>query len=404
MPLDGIVLEGTSSVNLVHLTGESLPVTKRPQDTVQAGALNLEGALALQVTHTSSDSTLARIIKLVTQAQEAKPQLQRWFDRLSKGYAMAIIAAAAIFALTLPFILHLPFLGIGGSLYRALAFLIAASPCALIIAIPIAYLSAVSACASQGVLLKGGITLDALASCKTIAFDKTGTLTTGSLRCIGFDGDDSALAVAYGMEQNAVHPIARAIMEFAKHRHVKPQHLESFETIPGYGLKASFSGGQAAFLGNTEFIESKLSDPKSFLQKIDEIRASGELVAALLIKNTVFVFRFQDELRPHVKKTLHSLQEKGYNLLMLSGDHELSAKRIAEQMGIKEYHADLKPQDKLKIVSDLSQKQNLAMVGDGINDAPALARATVGVCMGKIGSSAAIEAADAVLLHDNIET
>jgi len=411
VPLDGTVLEGTSSVNLVHLTGESVPVTKKPHDNVQAGALNLEGALVLKVTHTSSDSTLARIIQLVTQAQEARPKLQRWFDRLSKSYAIAIILAAAIFAVSLPFILNLPLLGVGGSLYRALAFLIAASPCALIIAIPIAYLSAVSACASQGILLKGGITLDALASCQTIAFDKTGTLTSGELTCLGFEALQSAdielaLSLAYAMEQNAVHPIARAIVSYAKQHNIKPQPLDSFETVPGYGLKASFTHtGQTfeAFLGNPEFIQNKLTNPTPFLRKIEQIRSLGELVAALLYNHQVFIFRFQDELRKHVKKTLENLQKSGYRLLMLSGDHELSAKRIAEQMSIKEYFADLKPQDKLKIVSDLSAKQNLAMVGDGINDAPALARATVGVCMGKIGSSAAIEAADAVLLHDNLE-
>ena len=179
VPLDGIVIEGASSVNLVHLTGENMPVLKKLNDEVPAGARNLEGAITLTVIRTSSDSTLSRIIQLVTQAQEARPALQRWFDKLSKGYAMTIILLAFIFALALPFFLGVPFLGIEGSIYRALAFLIAASPCALIIAIPIAYLSAISICARRGILLKGGVTLDALASCSLIAFDKTGTLSYG---------------------------------------------------------------------------------------------------------------------------------------------------------------------------------------------------------------------------------
>lgn len=415
VPLDGIILEGVSSVNLVHLTGESLPIVKKPRDTLQAGALNLEGALILQVTHTSSDSTLERIIRLVTEAQEAKPKLQRWFDRLSKGYAMSIIGAAAFFALSLPFISTLPFLGPQGSVYRALTFLIAASPCALIIAIPIAYLSALSVCASQGILLKGGLTLDALASCQTIAFDKTGTLTYGELSCLGFTSlneasisDQEALEVAFAMEQNAVHPVAKALSSFALSQKISPYPLLTFESLPGFGLKAKIIKNEQeiwAIIGNPEYIREELNPAQqsSFDQAVEQIRKNGELVAGLLIGQSVYLFRFQDTLRPDVAKTLHSLESSGYKLLMLSGDHELSAKRIAEEMSLSNFYADLKPEDKLKIISELSKKENVIMVGDGVNDAPALARATVGVCMGKVGSSAAIEAADAVLLHDNIE-
>lgn len=417
VPLDGIVVEGTSSVNLVHLTGENLPITKKPHDTVQAGARNLEGALVLQVTHTSSDSTLTRIIRLVTQAQEAKPKLQRWFDRLSRSYAISIILAAFAFALSLPFILQIPFFGQEGSIYRSLAFLIAASPCALIIAIPIAYLSAVSSCATQGILLKGGVTLDALASCSTIAFDKTGTLTSGELICLGFEPfnrsseeqDKQALAIALAMEQKALHPIAKAISLFVIEKRIIPYPLDFFESIPGYGLKAKLmhqGEKTSAYLGNIELIQEKISDENKrllFIEKTEAIKKRGELVAALLIGEDIYLFRFQDALRPNVKTTLDQLKASGYKILMLSGDHELSARRIAEQMGIDNYQADLRPEDKLRIISDLSKKDHLIMVGDGVNDAPALARATVGISMGKVGSSAAIDAADVVLLHDSID-
>jgi Zn2+/Cd2+-exporting ATPase len=181
VPLDGVVVTGESSVNLVHLTGESLPVPKAPGDPIPAGARNLEAALTVEVNRTSSDSTLARIIHLITQAHDAKPRLQRWLDQFGKRYATAVIGLTFLFALALPFILATSFFGHEGSVYRALAFLIAASPCALIIATPTAYLSAISACAKRGILLKGGVTLDALASCSSVAFDKTGTLTTGQL-------------------------------------------------------------------------------------------------------------------------------------------------------------------------------------------------------------------------------
>jgi len=246
IPLDGKVIEGTSSVNLVHLTGENLPITKKEGDTVPSGGRNLEGSLTIEVTHTCADSTLSKIIQLVTQAQEARPRLQRWFDKLSRAYAISIILLATTFALTMPLFLNIPYLTLEGSIYRALAFLIAASPCALIIAIPIAYLSAISICARNGILIKGGITLDALASCKVFAFDKTGTLTTGVLKCqaietltdVSQEKIDQALSIAYALERNAIHPVAQAIVSYAEERGALLTKLEGFKSIPGYGLEA----------------------------------------------------------------------------------------------------------------------------------------------------------------------
>ncbi len=246
VPLDGLVAEGTSSVNLVHLTGESVPVPKTVGDSIPAGARNLEAALVIEVNRTSSDSTLARIIQLITQAQEAKPRLQRWLDKFGKHYATAVIALTLIFALGLPFVLSMAYLGHEGSVYRALAFLIAASPCALIIATPTAYLSAISACARKGILLKGGITLDALASCSVIAFDKTGTLTTGDLQCTSIEplnsartNPDEALSIAFGLERQVVHPIATAICKLAQDKKFAPlksPHSNRFQDLAWKGL------------------------------------------------------------------------------------------------------------------------------------------------------------------------
>lgn len=412
VPLDGIVIEGVSSVTLGHLTGENFPLTKKKDDEVPAGANNLEGALSLRVTHTNADSTLTRIIQLVTHAQESRPALQRWFDKLSNRYALSIICLSAFFALTFPFFLGIPFLGTEGSLYRALAFLIAASPCALIIAIPIAYLSALSICAKRGILLKGGITLDALASCHTIAFDKTGTLTTGDLSIISIDSmqgadenGDKALAVAYAMEKNAVHPISKAIVQEAQSKNLPHVQLSDFKSIPGYGLEASLDD-QPVYIGNPSHVLPKLSKDvaQKLEQKILAFQEQGELIAILLIAERLYLFRFRDTLRPHIKETIAQLKQiKGWKLVMLTGDHSYSAKRVANEVGIDDFHADLKPEDKLNFVTRLSQDKGLAMIGDGVNDAPALARATVGICMGKVGSSTAIEAADIVLLNDNIE-
>lgn len=413
IPLDGSVVKGISTVNLVHLTGENLPQLRKEGDSVPAGGKNQEGALVLKVTHTSADSTLSRIIQLVTEAQEARPKLQQWFDKVSKTYATSIISLAFIFALMMPYVLNIPFLGNEGSIYRALAFLIAASPCALIIAIPIAYLSAVSICARRGILLKGGVILDALAGCKTIAFDKTGTVTTGELQCLGIqpigkvspEQEKEALAIAHAMELNTVHPIARAILKYAQDSKVPPAKIEDFKTVPGYGLEAKFNS-MPVYIGNAGYILDRL--PKEISEKVNskmkEAENNGELSAILLFGSTPFVMRFKDTLRPNIKPMMEDLQKKdGLRLVMLTGDHEQNARKIAEESGIKEYHADLRPEDKLAYVSELAQKDDLAMVGDGINDAPALARATVGICMGKTGSGAAIEAADIVLLHDNID-
>ncbi len=409
VPLDGIVIEGTSSVNLVHLTGENMPVTKKPDDTVPAGAQNLEGALVLQVTHTSQDSTLAKIIQLVTSAQDSKPKLQRWFDSLSEKYAQTIILLAILFALVLPYIVSIPYLGQEGSIYRALSFLIAASPCALIIAIPIAYLSAIGSCARNGIVLKGGLVLDALGACTTIAFDKTGTLTTGELKCLGFESlheaDASAvLDVAFALEQNAVHPIAKAITTYALSQNCIPAPLTEFKSIPGFGLEAK-AQNKHVWIGNLEYIEPKLNeaDKRLLRSRYDQLSQDGEILAFLLIEQNLYIFRFEDSIRKEVPSSLNRLRKDGYRLLMLTGDHRFSADKIAKELHLDEVYSELKPEDKLKAVENLAKTHHLAMVGDGVNDAPALARATVGISMGKVGSSAAIDAADVVLLQDNIE-
>lgn len=400
IPLDGIVLEGTSAVNLSHLTGESLPITKKVGDEVPAGGRNLDGALTVEVLHTSRDSTLAKIITLVTQAEEAKPALALWFDKLSQQYATAIIGAAALFSFLLPWWLNIPFLGPGGGLYRALAFLIAASPCALIIAIPITYLSALGSSAKKGVILKGGTILDALATIKVIAFDKTGTLTTGELHCQEFEGDDDALAIAYALEVNAHHPIAKAIQELAEQKHLKPAAIREFKNLPGYGVEAITEKGQKVYVGNTEGLNLSLSAEKNL--KIDEIKKAGDLLAVMRIDGEVLLFRFHDTPRPSVTTALQNLKNRGMRLIMLTGDHEESAKKIAAEMGL-EYKAELRPEDKLRLVTEIAEKESMIYVGDGINDAPALARATVGISMGKGGSQAAIDAADVILLHDDLE-
>ncbi len=410
VPLDGNVISGHSSVSLVHLTGENLPVTKGPGDPIPAGAHNQDGALTVCVTQTSSNSTLSKIIHLVTSAQDSKPKLQRWIDKISGAYAIGIILATIILAATLPFLFNLPFWGDEGSLYRSLAFLIAASPCALIIAIPITYLSAVSICAKQGILLKGGVVLDALAQCKIIAFDKTGTLTTGKLHCTGIEiigqhNLEDALGIAHSLERQAHHPIAQAVVDYVTKKKIPPTPLTNIRTLPGYGVEGTHKSSSVA-IGHAQYISEKLPPEMQIKlsSSLEKIYSSGEVLTVLMIRDSIIIFRFADTVRKNMAPCIKELSKiQKLKLLMLTGDHQTSAARVAKAVGLEEFHADLRPEDKLRYVSDLSMKTGLVMIGDGINDAPALARATVGISMGGVGSSATIDISDIVLLHDNIE-
>lgn len=417
VPLDGNVIDGSSFVNLFHLTGESHPVSKKKGDEIQAGTRNLDGTLTIEVTRTSSDSTLTRIIQLITQAQEAKPQLQRFLDRFGKWYAMTIIALFVIFALTIPLFFSLPYFGTEGGIYRALAFLIAASPCALIIATPTAYLSVISCCARRGILLKGGIVLDALASCKRIAFDKTGTLTTGKLSCTAieaiyakepFCGLDEALSIACALERNAVHPIADAILSFGKEKGIKSTKLTDFNAVAGFGLMGKVVLGSktsSVFIGHAEFIAQKI--PPALKEKWETVQGNlqkeGHMNTLLLVEDTLFLFHFIDTIRPESIAIIERLKRLMHlSPMMLTGDHADIAKAVAAKVGIEEVYANLRPEDKLAKVTEFSRLEGLIMVGDGVNDAPALARSTVGISLGKIGSATAIDASDIVFLNDDL--
>lgn len=414
VPLDGVILQGSSFVNLVHLTGESEPISKKEGDAVQAGSRNLDGSLVLQVLKTSSESTLSRIMKLINNAQESKPKVQKLLDRFSRVYAITIICLSLFFILILPYVFGISFAGHEGSIYRGLAFLIAASPCAIIIATPTAYLSAISACAKKGILLKGGVSLDALARCTMIAFDKTGTLTTGNLKCrefIKLYGDecssDEALSIAATLERYAHHPIAKAITEYASNQQMLLHEVISCKVVAGYGLEGEVlvhGKKRPVFIGNPDYIFSKMHSDLKATEILKNVLTSTQFpMCVLLVNATLFLFTFVDEIRDNIAETVDILKkDHQIESLMLTGDHEKSAQHVGELSHISQIHFDLRPEDKLKIVSDLAAHHSLAMVGDGINDAPALARATIGISMGQIGSDTAIDASDIVLLHDDL--
>jgi Cd2+/Zn2+-exporting ATPase len=373
-----------------------MPIPIAKNSLAPAGARNLESAITLKVTRISRDSTLSKIIQLITEASSAKPKIERWIDRFDKKYATTIISLTFLFALGMPVLFSIPFLGGEGSIYRSLAFLIAASPCALIIATPTAYLSAISSCARQGILLKGGVVLDSLANCRTVAFDKTGTLTTGDLQCVEIDplgevDKNTSLAIAAALEKHVTHPIGAAICNLAQNLPLPT--LTDVQVIPGFGIRGRLPDTAPVAIGRPSQIAPNLA----LLQK------EGQALALLDVGGSYTLFRFSDEIRPVAKTAIDELQTKcNLNSIMLTGDHAASAAKVASALGIKTYFSDIKPEEKLQKVAEYSDAGGLAMVGDGINDAPALTRATVGISMGKIGSATAVDASDVVLLNDDL--
>lgn len=408
VPLDGNVIAGQSAVNLVHLTGESLPVVKKKGDEVPSGASTIDGSLTLEVTRISGDSTISKIIQLISNAQETKSTSQRWLDVFGKRYTFAIFAITIALALSLPFIFSISYFGKEGAIYRSLAFLIAASPCALIIATPTTYLSAISSCAKKGIILKGGAILDVLSHCSILALDKTGTITEGNLQCTNIEALDSnsrysidqALTFAASLETHSSHPIATAICTFAKTKKLPIRKIEDFVSKPGFGLQGKIDNA-SVLIGLPDFILSSFPEKNKQIESIKN--AANQTITLCSIEGSLFLFYFEDPIREDsfslIKKILTN---KHLAPIMLTGDNLKSATVVANKLNIKEIYADLRPEDKLSHIANLSKKTGLIMVGDGINDAPALARATVGISMGKIGSKTAIDASDVILYNDDL--
>lgn len=409
VPLDGKIIQGASSINLMHLTGEKIPKSCGIGDTIPAGAHNLEGSFDLQVLRIGAESTIAHIINLVVQAQSSKPKLQQRLDRYSSTYALTIFAISACIAIGGSLFTTLPFLGPDGAFYRALAFLIAASPCALIIAIPIAYLSAINACAKHGVLLKGGVVLDRLVSCNSVVMDKTGTLTTGDLTCSGCEdfGPESPLfySCVLAMEQSSSHPIAQAIVNYLTEKQVQSLPATQCTTIPGEGVSGEFNGEQA-FVGRVSTALRYVPEEyrEQLRERAQQAQERGDTCSIACLGKRVSLFYFRDVPRHDAADIVSYLKKNGYPVCMLTGDHRISAENTARLLGIDEVFYDLTPDNKLSKIQELAKSRQIMMIGDGINDAPALAQATVGIAMGEAGSATAIEAADVVLLNQGLSS
>ncbi|OGI39744.1 MAG: cadmium-translocating P-type ATPase [Candidatus Muproteobacteria bacterium RBG_16_62_13] len=403
LPTDGIIQSGTSSLDESPVTGESIPVDKGPGIKVFAASINKQGALTVEATAAFADNTLSKIIHLVEEAQERKGKAQQWVERFGRHYTPAVLAVSALFLL-LPWLLDLSWEEWS---LRAVVLLVAAAPCALIMSTPVAMAAGIGAAGKRGILIKGGAHLEHLGSIQVVAFDKTGTLTHGMptvADVVAFDGDAGRLlSVATALEHYSEHPLARAIVERARTEAVAPLSAEAFEALTGAGVKARIDG-EIWYIGNPDLFQQLGVDLRAAQERIAALQENGKTV--VLVGNTerlLGLIALQDRLRAEAKAVIASLHALGFRTAMLTGDNARTAHAVARELGLDDVRAGLKPEEKVAAVQQLQKQYGaVLMVGDGVNDAPALAAATCGVAMGAVGTDAAIEAADVALMADDL--
>jgi Zn2+/Cd2+-exporting ATPase len=407
IPIDGEITSGSSTVDQSAITGESIPIQKGVGDIVFAGTVNGVGALDVRMTHLAKDTTLAKIVQLVEKAQANKAQTQRMLDNFEQYYALFVLGSAALLTI-------IPFTLLGqefhSTFYRAMTFLVVASPCALVISTPASILSAIANGARRGILFKGGIHLEQTANIRVVAFDKTGTLTNGcpSLNnIITWNGtsETELLRLAAAVESRSEHPLASAIVKAAEDRQLDLPAATNFRSIAGQGVEANVNGFQV-LIGNLKLFSTlEQYIPAEVLSTAQQIEAKGQTV--MLVQSDgrwSGLLAVADTVRLNAAQVVSELKELGVErVVMLTGDNQRVAASIASKTGVDEFHPQLLPQDKVDVLKKLRQKYGpIAMVGDGINDAPALASADVGIAMGAAGSDIALETADVVLMADDL--
>ncbi|NND97766.1 MAG: cadmium-translocating P-type ATPase [Pirellulaceae bacterium] len=406
IPLDGRIVTGSSGVDQAPITGESVPVEKEVDDEVFAGTINGDGLLEIQSTKAADDTTLARIIKMVGDANSKRAPSEKWVEKFAAIYTPVVMVAAMG-------ILVVPPLAFGGDwsqwLYRSLVLLVIACPCALVISTPVSVVAALASAARNGVLIKGGVFIELPSQLKAIAMDKTGTLTQGRpavVDVIPLNGHDDAelLTRAAALESNSNHPLARAIVAETQRRAMTIPTADQFQIIPGKGASGSIDG-KTYWLGSRRYLKQRQQETQQVHEQIEAMQQAGQTV--VVVGNDQHVCGFitlADAIRDESRDVIRQLHDAGVqHVVMLTGDHAGTAKTIAQQAGIDEFHAELLPEDKVAAVEKLvAEHRYVAMIGDGVNDAPALARASLGMAMGAAGSDAAIETADIALMSDDL--
>lgn len=400
---DGIIVRGSSSVNEAPVTGESMPVEKSEGMKVFAATFNQEGALVIRVTAAFEDNTLSKIIHLVEEAQEQKGKSQLFIEKFGNRYS-PLVLVAALLLLIVPHFLGWDF---SEWAVRAVVLLVAAAPCALVMSTPVAVAAGIGKAGRSGILIKGGAHLENLGKLRVIAFDKTGTLTEGKpvvTDVLPLKGDGKELlTVAYSLERFSQHPLAQAVVSKAQSLELQPLEADDFESLTGSGVCANI-GDRLFYAGKPEFFDERGFDLQG-VDEIEKLRDQGKTVILVGHDSGVQgLIAIRDEIRPPAKDIIGELHRMGIKTAMLTGDNERTARVIARELGLDDVRAGLKPKDKTEAIQGLERQYGpAAMIGDGVNDAPALARATVGMAMGTAGSDAAIEAADVALMADDLK-
>lgn len=403
LPTDGVIRSGNSSLDESPVTGESVPVDKGPGMKVFAASINKQGALEIETTAAFADNTLSKIIHLVEEAQERKGKAQQWIERFGRRYTPMVLAGSVLL-LVVPWWMNLPLAEWSA---RAVLLLVAAAPCALIMSTPVAMAAGIGSAGKRGILIKGGAHLEHLGVIRAVAFDKTGTLTHGEpvvTDVAALKGSEpELLAVAAALEHFSEHPLARAIVEEARKRGITVPPAEAFEALTGAGVKARIDG-KPWHIGNPDLFEQLGANLASARERIGALQEQGKTVVLIGNGDGVYgLIALQDRLRAEAKATVAALHALGIRTAMLTGDNARTAHAVARLLGIDDVRAGLKPDEKVAAVQQLQKQYGaVLMVGDGVNDAPALAAATCGVAMGAAGTDAAIEAADIALMADDL--
>ena len=404
--LDGRVAAGASAVNQAPITGESMPVEKSAGSEVFAGSINGDGALTVEATKAAEDTTLARIIRMVEDAHSRRAPSEQWVERFARVYTPAVMALAFLVFLLPPLL----FDGAWDDwLYRALVLLVIACPCALVISTPVSIVASLAASARAGVLIKGGAYIELPARLAAIAMDKTGTITRGepevvSVLPLGSHTEEELLARAAALEARSTHPLARAIVRHAAAKKIAPAAAKDVRVLKGKGLTGEFDG-ETFWLGSHRYLVERGQETPEITREAEALEADGKTVIVIgNARHVCGLVAVADTIRPEARQIVAELHAAGIKkIVMLTGDNRATAEAIAREVGIDEVHAELLPEDKLAKIEDLAARYGtVAMVGDGVNDAPALARADLGIAMGAIGSDAAIETADIALMTDDI--
>lgn len=403
VPLDGVVIKGVSSLNQATITGESAPVHKERGDEVYAGTINIDGFLEVETLKIAGETLLARILEMVEEAEDRRSATEAFVDRFSRLYTPTVIAVAILVALIPPLFLSLP---IQQWVYKSLVMLVVACPCALAISTPVAMVSAITSASRNGVLVKGSTYLEGVSSARVIAFDKTGTLTRGELGVTDIVSpvlpEREVLRLAVALEAKAEHPIARAILERAREEGVEVAETTDFKAYVGRGVKACIED-RTCCVGNLRLFEELNIKPLDGV--VERLESEGKTV--VLVSNgdcAIGAIALMDRLRKGVEDVIRDLRMMGIHVEMLTGDNEETARAIADQLGLDGYIAHLLPEEKVEAIDRLREAYGpVIMVGDGVNDAPALAAADVGIAMGAIGSDVALETADVALIEDEVQ-